>query len=349
MPVSPVSVSSRTPHGAGSARILVVSLSWLGDCVMAMPALSSIRKCLPGSRFTMLAKPAVAPLWTLFPEVDEVITLKTGFAGMQTTVRAVRRGGFDFAYILPKSFRSAWIPFLGRIPGRRGMSGHGRDWMLSERASVTASSLAGHQSLEIADILNISHDDLAQPPFLKIGEEAKEKARRRIESTFGRSPGVMVAFFPGAAYGPSKRWPVDRFASVGRKLADEKDCRILVLGGEGDRAECAQVAQGIGSAAVNWAGQTDFLELTSLLGECRAVVANDSGGMHLAAALGVPVVGIFGMTDPVKTAPVGTRKTIIVAQGVTRSRDIPRDSIEARKAMESISIKEVYEAASAWL
>ena len=105
----------------------------------------------------------------------------------------------------------------------------------------------------------------------------------------------------------------------------------------------------MGATAVNWCGQTDLVELAALLGECRVVVSNDSGGMHLAAGLGVPVVGIFGMTDPVKTAPVGTRTTLVLAEGVTRSRDIPRDSAEARSAMESISVDQVYTAASVWL
>ncbi|MEI8122765.1 MAG: lipopolysaccharide heptosyltransferase II [bacterium] len=349
MPVSPESVSSNTPHGTGSARIVVVSLSWLGDCIMAMPALSRFRERLKGSHIAVLAKPAVAPLWSLFPGVDEVMTLKTGFSGMRTTVRAVQQGGFDFAYVLPKSFRSAWIPYCARIPGRRGMAGHGRDWMLSEMAYLSESALAGHQSCEIADILNISHNELAQPPFLKVPEQAREYARRRLESAFEKPPCVTVAFFPGAAYGPSKRWPADRFVSVGRKLADERDCRILVLGSAGDRKECEQVVNGMGATAVNWCGQTDLVELAALLGECRVVVSNDSGGMHLAAGLGVPVVGIFGMTDPVKTAPVGTQKTLILAEGVTRSRDIPRDSPQARSAMESISVDQVYAAVSAWL
>ena len=349
MPASPVFVSSNAPHGSGSARILVVSLSWLGDCIMALPALAAFRRQLPGAYIAVLAKPSVAPLWGLFPGVDEVISLKKGFTGMRDTVHAVRKAGFDFAYVLPKSFRSAWIPFLARVPGRRGMEGHGRDWMLSEQAVLSETARCGHQSFEIADVLQVSHDHLGNPPFLAVPENAKMKAVQRLESLFGKAAGPTVAFFPGAAYGPSKRWPAEQFVAVGRRLVAENRCRILVLGSEGDRAIGEQVASGIGAKAANLAGQTDFLELAGLLGECGVVVSNDSGGMHLAAGLGIPVTGIFGMTDPVKTAPVGIRNKLLIAEGVTRSRDIPRDSAEARAAMESISEHDVYLAAASWL
>jgi ADP-heptose:LPS heptosyltransferase len=125
-------------------------------------------------------------------------------------------------------------------------------------------------------------------------------------------------------------------------LVTEQGCRILVLGGKADQSICDEVAEGMGAGAINLAGKTDLMELAGLLGLCRVVVANDSGGMHLAAGLGVAVVGIFGLTDPVKTAPVGPFSRVLCAEGVARSRDIARDSMEARAAMESISVDTVY-------
>jgi heptosyltransferase-2 len=350
MPVSPESVSSNAPHGAGSARILVVSTSWLGDCVMSMPALSAFRKRLPGSRLTVLAKPSVVELWRLCPGVDEVIPLRKGFAGMRDTIRAVRKGGFDFTYILPKSFRSALIPFLARIPGRRGMPGQGRGWMLTERAVLSETAVSGHQSLEIAELLHISHEELEPPPFLVVPSEARERARGRVESVFqgGAAAGNLIAFFPGAAFGPSKRWPAGNFATVGKRLVEEQGSRVLILGSPGDRSVCEEVFLGMGGGAVNLAGETDFLELIGLLSLCRCVVANDSGGMHLASGLGVPVVGIFGLTDPAKTAPVGARCKVLCAEGVSRSRDIERDSPEARSAIASIPVEAVLTAISSF-
>jgi heptosyltransferase-2 len=290
----------------------------------------------------MLAKPSVASLWAIFPGVDDVILLKKGFVGMRDTIRAARKGGFDFAYILPKSFRSAWIPFLAGIPGRRGLSGNGRGWMLTETALLSEAAVCGHQSLEIADVLQLPHGDLESPPFLVVPDEIRDRAWKRVNAfQGGAGAGKLIAFFPGAAHGPSKRWPAGNFSDVGRRLVSEPGCRVLVLGSRGDKAVCDEVASGIGDGAVNLAGETDFLELIGLLSLCRCVVSNDSGGMHLAAGLGVPVIGLFGLTDPSKTAPVGTRHTLLLAEGVHRSRAIDPDSPEARSAIASISVDAV--------
>jgi len=343
MPVSPESVSSNAPHGAGSAHVLVVAPSWLGDCVMVMPALAAFRKRLPGVHISILAKPTVAALWTLVEGVESVIPLKTGFKGMRETVCAVREGGFDFAYVLPKSFRSAWIPFLARVRGRRGMAGHGRDWMLTETVVLSAEAERGHQSLEMAEVFHIAPGDLESPPFLLVPDAVRTSVKDRYLAS-GSAARPLIAFFPGAAHGPAKRWPTDRFVALGQRVVADTGCAVLVLGGKGDVAVCAETARGIGPGAMDLAGRTSLPELAGVLAACRCVVANDSGGMHLAAGLGVPVVGLFGMTDPGKTAPVGNRNRLLTAEGVVRSRDIDRDSTEARQALESITVESVHQA-----
>lgn len=337
MPVSPESVTSKAC--AGAPRLLVVSLSWLGDCVLAMPAMAAFRKRLPHAHITILAKPSVAPIWFLFPGIDAVIPLRKGLGGMLDTIRLVKAGSYDFAYILPNSFRSAWIPWLTGIPGRRGVPGQGRRWLLTESVQLSEAARSGHQSHEIAEVLNLEPDNLESPPFLIVPEEDRARARGRVPDNR-----PCVAFFPGVAHGPAKRWPADRFASVGRQLVAEQGCCVLVLGGKADKPVCDEVAAGIGGGAINLAGETALNELAGLLGLCRVVVANDSGGMHLAAGLGVGVVGIFGLTDPGKTAPVGAKSQVLCAEGVPRARDIARDSAEARVAMESIPVQKVYQA-----
>jgi heptosyltransferase-2 len=156
---------------------------------------------------------------------------------------------------------------------------------------------------------------------------------------------LVAGFFPGAARGPAKRWPSEAFVDLGRRLLASQACRILVLGGRQDRAVCGQVAEGIGRGAVNTAGETPLALLAGFLRLCRVVVANDSGGMHLAAAVGARVVGLFGATDPSKTAPLGAGHRVIAARGVAHSRAVPRDADWARKAMASITVDEVYTAA----
>jgi heptosyltransferase-2 len=214
--------------------------------------------------------------------------------------------------------------------------------MLTETALLSEAAVCGHQSLEIADVLQLPHGDLESPPFLVVPDEIRDRAWKRVNAfQGGAGAGKLIAFFPGAAHGPSKRWPAGNFSDVGRRLVSEPGCRVLVLGSRGDKAVCDEVASGIGDGAVNLAGETDFLELIGLLSLCRCVVSNDSGGMHLAAGLGVPVIGLFGLTDPSKTAPVGTRHTLLLAEGVHRSRAIDPDSPEARSAIASISVDAV--------
>jgi heptosyltransferase-2 len=324
--------------------------------VLSLPALAGFRDRLQGAAsagrpegfLAVLAKPAVAPLWALVPGVDQVIILRRGWRGMRETVRQARAGRFDFAYVLPKSFRSAWIPFLARIPGRRGLRGHGRDWMLSETVRLSEAARTGHQTLEMAEVFRVAGEALGRPPFLAVPEAASLQARHRAEDARARmglgGTGPLVGLFPGAARGPSKRWPAGRFAELGRRLADERGWGVLVLGAPADQELAGEVAQAVGPRAVSLAGATELPELVALLQACRGVVANDSGGMHLAAAAGVPVVGLFGLTDPRKTAPVGPRCRILTPPGVTGRRDIGRMSAAAATAFHTLEVERVFEA-----
>ena len=156
----------------------------------------------------------------------------------------------------------------------------------------------------------------------------------------------FVGVLPGAARGPSKRWPPDRFASVAARLAEENGCRVLVLGTRAERDLCEGMAHAAGPAAVSLAGETSLRDVACLLSLCRVVLCNDSGGMHLAAAAGTRVVAVFGMTDPETTGPLGSGHALVLAEGVERSRDIARNSGEAVRALQSIPTHRVYEAAA---
>ena len=346
MPASPASASSEgvdTPAGAG-ARILVVGVSWLGDCVMTLPAIRRLRQRLPGAHIAVLSKPSVAAVWSLFKEVDETLVMERGVKGTLWTVRAVRKGRFDFAYVLPKSFRSALIPFLAGIRGRKGLRGHSRDWMLSESMALPPESAMEHQCHEYLRLIGVEDHATLFLPFVQVSLEDKDEARRLAGGLESESP--LVGLFPGAAYGPAKRWPPERFAEVGRRLRDSHGARVIVLGSATDAAECARVAELLGGQTLNLCAKTPLRQLAGVLSLCRVVISNDSGGMHLAAALGVPVVAIFGITDPVRTGPIGDSCRVLTARGVRGRRDIPRHSLEARAAMLSIRADEVYQAAA---
>ena len=197
-----------------------------------------------------------------------------------------------------------------------------------------------HQSMEYYRLLGV--DDPAngvERPELRIPVSARQWAVDRL-------PGETrwVAFLPGAARGPSKQWPEDCFMEAGRVLVSDLTCRVAVLGSGKEQALCERVTAGIGTGASCMAGHTSLQELAGALQRCALVVCNDSGGMHLAAAVGTRVVALYGMTDPAVTGPLGTGHRVLVPDGAKGRRDIPRTSAAAVAALRSIEPFRVVEA-----
>jgi heptosyltransferase-2 len=341
MPASPVSVSSEKDR----PRLLIIGLNWLGDAVMSMPAVGALRARHPDAKITLLARPAVAAVWALFPGLDAVVNPIQGPLGTFRTGAALCREGYAAAWVFPKSFRSALLAYTGGVPERIGLAGHWRDAMLTRVVRQPAGDTR-HQMWEYLDLVGAGTAPVAPPPFIQAPVADVRAVRLQQESwEGGKRETPCVGCFPGAARGPSKRWPAERFAEVARRLADEQGCRIAVFGSEADRAACSTVAASCGRRAIDLSGQTTLPRLAAWLSTCRTVVANDSGGMHLAAALGVPVVGVFGVTDPARTGPLGAGHRTVVAEGVTRSRDVAVDAPAARTALLSIGAERVYDAA----
>lgn len=314
-----------------SRNILLYGVNWLGDSVMAMPALRLFIDGRPGDRFTMFVNPALEPLWRMFPGLASVQALRSGLRGLAQTVLQLRKERWDAAFVLQHSSRSAITMSCAGIPERIGTKGH-ELWPLLTRAVPLPPDPHHHQSLEYASLFDISFmgDPPSLPP-LEIPAEAEQAA-----SAMADGPGPFLAIMPGAARGPSKRWPARSFAAAGRRLADETGARCLILGSSGDSATCHSTRDAIGPSAIDLAGRTTLPELAALLGRCRVAITNDSGGMHLAAAMGTPVVAVFGMTDPRRTGPLGAGHRIVCAEGFRLSRNIRRHSTKARRALESI-------------
>jgi heptosyltransferase-2 len=311
-------------------RILVVGLNWIGDAIMSMPAVQACRAENPDARITLLVKPYLKPLWEMHAVPDEILCMKDG---AQKTIRMLRNTGFDKALILPNSFRSAYLPFMGGVPRRVGLRGQLRSLMLTEVIPLSS----GHQSNEYYPILAPSA--AGQPhelPRLSIPSVAFAGVQQQ---------GDYVVLMPGAARGASKMWPLGHFEKLALRLLSETDLSIVFSGGPGDATACNELSEKLGERAMNLAGSTSLQEWAALLKQARVAIANDSGGMHLAAAAGTPVVGIYGITDPEKTGPLATSFRILQNSSV-KSRDIARDSALARKALESITQDQVFEAAS---
>lgn len=305
--------------------ILIISPNWIGDAVMSMPAVQIFRQENRDVKITVMARPGILDLWRMNPAVDYLVECGKG-RDQSAVIKEIRKTEFRHAYILPNSFRSAYIPFRARIPKRTGAQGHWRKWMLTKIIRLGE----GHQQFEAMNILGVQGDP--PPPRLDVPEA--------VLPDLGPSP--IVTLLPGASRGPSKRWPPDRFAALAKRLQNELNATVVLSGGPDDAESCGVMANETGSGVLNLAGKTSVAEWAALLKKSDCVVANDSGGMHLASAVGTPVAAIFGITDPKKTGPLGPN--IILQKSDVQKRDIARHSEEAVEALSAVHINEVFEA-----
>jgi heptosyltransferase-2 len=325
-----------------AGRAILISPSWIGDALLAFPAVQALRRERPGWSVTVLAKPRVAPLWLLSRSVSQVLLQEPGLHGTRSAARRLKEEAFHTAWILPNSWRSAWIPWLASVPIRIGFAGHFRRGLLTDVRPRPVGAAPVHQSVEAARILGVDSGEPLGPAEVTIPEPILERIGRELSSF--STPRIIL--IPGAARGPSKRWPADRFAEAGRRLAAAWGGSVHVCGGAGELGLCEEVARAAGGCC--WAGRTSLLEWAALLRLSQFVLCNDSGGMHLAAALGTPGIAVFGRTDPAVTGPLGGRIRVLRPEGNSpASRSIRRDDRLARHALESIPLDRVVSEAQA--
>ncbi len=311
-------------------RILVRGTNWLGDAVMTTPALLRLREKFPGAHLALLTPEKLAPLWARHPALNEIIPILPR-ENIFAAAKKLRAGDFDTALVFPNSPRSALEVFLARIPNRIGYARPWRNFFLTravaprpdavtmrkrslpeiqklisapiQNSKLKTQNFASNQSreyLHLAAALGANPEPLPAKLFVAPEEIADARKKFRLDS-------VSIPIFginPGAEYGPAKRWPADRFIAAALEIRKQMPCHWLIFGGPSDQQIADHIAQGIGSSVSNLAGQTSLRELMAALKLCRIFLANDTGPMHVAAALGVPVATIFGSTSPELTAPL---------------------------------------------
>ncbi len=292
-------------------KTLVVAPNWIGDALMAQPLLTLLARADPAQRIVCLAPHWVAPVLEAMPEVDHVIATDLAHGALQwkarrALARAVRAEGFDRAFVLPNSFKSALIPWLARVPRRIGYRGEVRYGLLDRRAAGPDPALA--MSARYAALAGMVGVDVALPlPLPRLVVDAASMLDARERFGLGRDT-ELIALCPGAEYGPAKRWPASHFASLAREiLASRADARVLLLGGNGDRAIGEAIVADLAGATArvhDLCGSTDLAEAIALIATSASVVSNDSGLMHAAAALSRPQVALFGSSDPRHTPPL---------------------------------------------
>ena len=320
-------------------RLLIRGVNWLGDVVMTTPALQRLRERLPETHITLLTAEKLAPLYQLHPAIDEVLTFKPGET-LWHAARRLREANSDTTLLLPNSHRTALEAWLARIPRRIGYARAGRNWFLTDAlparlgqrmrkksvgeirraistrpAAQTEAPPPDPKAHQIYDYLTLAAalgaDPMLVPPLLNVGADELASARTKVVAESraqlgnrGPAEPVFLGLNPSAAYGPAKRWPAENYAAVARETVRRLPATVwLVFGSEADAVLCAELVKRAGGNVVNLAGKTTLRELMALLKVCRVVLTNDSGPMHVAAALGTPVVVPFGSTSPAFTAP----------------------------------------------
>jgi lipopolysaccharide heptosyltransferase II len=318
-----------SPQDLQSFRILIRAPNWLGDSVIAIPAVRAIKKGRPDAHITIAAPEKIAAIWKLVPEVDEVLILKN--RSLFGTVAAIRKQKrFDVAVLFPNSLRVALEVWLAGIPRRAGYRGHSRSWLLNQ--IVPERKKRGPLEHQVHRYLEFARELGASPEKDKI-----DIISRQQTATNGK---IKIGLCAGADYGPAKRWLPDRFAEAAAAVAAEASVQWVLFGTSADSDIGGTIEKALGENCRNRIGQTTLDELISELRDCRLLLTNDTGTMHLANLLGVPVVAIFGSTEPRLTGPLGRRDLVIRHQVECSPCFLRKCPIDFR-CMKAVAVDEV--------
>jgi heptosyltransferase-2 len=304
------------------SRILVRATNWLGDAVMSLPALRALRERFPHAHLAVQAMPWVADLYAREKFLDEIISYQarrgaSDWAGKWRAARGLRAGRFECAVLLTNSFDSALIVRLAGIPRRIGYNRDGRGWLLTDRVpQPVVGEIPRHERYYYLELLRRAGIIGTLPEIGEIRLDASGEARAAGEKRYAEMgmEGPVIGVSPGAAYGGAKRWLPDRFAEAAALVAESLGGSVAVFGSKDERPVAELVMEGLrarGRAARNFAGETTLAEYIDLAAACRVFLTNDSGAMHVASALGVPTVAVFGATDDVGTGPVASRARVV--------------------------------------
>ncbi|QJA06234.1 lipopolysaccharide heptosyltransferase II [Thermosulfurimonas marina] len=308
--------------------------NWLGDAVMATPVLAALGQEGP---VWLVGRSFLRPLFEAFPGVAGFEELREGRGGLLRTARTLRGRGFTRGLLLPNSFSAALLFFLAGVPERIGYAADGRRFLLTRAVPRPRQKL--HQRDYYLGLLSALGRPVAEK---ELWVQVPEEARRRAEGLLSGVSGPLAVLAPGAAYGPAKRWPLERFGQLAAELL-RRGFSVVFVGGEGERAPVQGLLSEIPGAR-NLCGLTDLATVAAVLQRAAVFVSNDSGLMHLAAALRRPQVALFGSTDPEATGPLNPRARVIF-RGLSCSPCLARTCPEGHyRCLGEISVAEVLEA-----
>ena len=337
-------------------RILIIAPNWIGDAVMSQPLLAALKVIYPQSQIDVLASPWVAPIYRACTEVHQVIEARLEHKQLQwglrkQLARQLELNQYDACFVLPNSFKSALIPWLANIPLRIGYRGEMRfgliNFALDNPSKTNRPPMANHY-LALCNVISHSKEidsDQSPDPQLNISTIAKQSVSNKLQAAAIENKSIYV-LCPGAEYGVTKRWPTEHFATLAQQLiTNNADAHVILLGSKGDYT----LGEGIRAQAnddpkiYNWCGDTSLDEAIALIGMSKALVSNDSGLMHIGAALKVPQVAIFGSSDPHHTPPLSAKAKVIYLNlpcSPCHKRECPLGHL---KCLKDISPENVFE------
>ncbi|MGH7216332.1 MAG: lipopolysaccharide heptosyltransferase II [Nitrospiraceae bacterium] len=338
-------------------RILVRGPNWLGDAVMCEPTLRGLRSLFPEAQIALLVKPYVAEVFAGHPALTRMLTYDgkgrhAGLYGKWVLAGQLRRQDFDLAILFQNAFEAALLSFLAGVPRRFGYATDGRSLLLSDPVAVPDRRSPPHLVRYYWDLLKPLGltGDPAAPKLVVFPEEEQAMEARFVKGGLTASD-VVVGINPGSTGGRAKRWLPERFAEAADRLCRTiresrgQQASVVILGGKEEEELGQEIAARLSSRSLVLSGATTIRELMAALKRCEVLLTNDSGPMHVATALQVPVVGIFGSTDWRKTAPFGNADGL-VRQPVDCAPCMLLDCPIDHRCMTRVSVDQVYEAAT---
>ena len=325
---------------------------------MGTPALMNLREAYPEARITLWARPTVAQLLEGHPSIDEIFVydhkgVHQGVLGKLALVRALRTGHFQLAILFQNAFEAAFLTFLSGVPERWGYATDGRRPLLSRSIDVPKQELRMHQIEYFRWLIGeLTGVKTLRAPNLTVREEEEQGIDKEFPHLARENGNELIGINPGSVYGTAKRWLPERFAEVADQLIEQrqralspgKTVRCVIVGGPGEEELGQRVGRYMKNQPIILSGKTTVRQLLVLIKRCTLFLTNDTGPMHIANAFKVPVVAIFGSTDPVHTAPV-PQKSTIVRSPVNCSPCMLRHCPIDHRCMTGVSVEEVYQAA----
>jgi len=339
-------------------KILIRATNWVGDAIMALPALRAVRKRFPGAEIAIVGRTYVADIYRDQEICNQLISydsagLHAGFSGRERLAAELRTQKFDVALLLQNAFDAAWLAWRANIPERIGYARDARSFLLTKAVPLPRlGEIPAHEKFYYLELLRRARwlDSVQDESFigLHVPEEKRRSADEFLCKSGVRQGAIRIAIGAGASYGSAKCWPPPRFADVANRLQSETEADVILFGTAAEATVSTAIASEMTRPPIDITGQTAIADLPALLSQCHLFIGNDSGAMHVAAAVGLPIVAIFGPTDPFGTAPI-TLRCSIVQQKPYCSPCFLRRCPTDHRCMTAITADMVEAAARPWL